>query len=162
MDIDEATFWARVQVGEPDECWPWLGGKNNTGYGTLRWGGKIAVAHRVAAVLYAIVKSIEAPKDRRNSGFILHDCDNPGCCNPAHFTVGTYSQNQKDAYTRGRKIQPRSAHSNAKLTAGQVILVRTAYAGGTTQKNLAAQYSVTQRVISLIVRNETYKDVAWT
>ena len=34
--------------------------------------------------------------------FICHDCDNPGCVNPAHLYCGTRSENQRDCNARGR------------------------------------------------------------
>ena len=30
-----ASFWARVEKRGPDECWPWLGLHNDSGYGVL-------------------------------------------------------------------------------------------------------------------------------
>lgn len=68
--------------------------------------------------------------------------------------------NLLDAYNKGRKVQPRSQHVNAKLTATQVIDIRQRYdSGRAKQVPLAREFGVTQRVISLIVRRETYKDV---
>jgi hypothetical protein len=65
-----------------------------------------------------------------------------------------------DAYDKGRKVQPKSRHANAKLTAAQVIAIRQRYdAGENTQQQLAAEFGVSQRVISLIVRRESYKDI---
>lgn len=68
--------------------------------------------------------------------------------------------NLLDAYRKGRKVQPRSGHTNANLTAEEVRAIREAYnGGGVRQVDLAAQYGVSQRTVSLIVRHETYKDV---
>jgi hypothetical protein len=65
-----------------------------------------------------------------------------------------------DAYAKGRKAQPRSKHVNAKLTSEQVKEIRQKYdSGAAFQIHLAKEYGVSQRVISLIVRRETYKDV---
>jgi hypothetical protein len=68
--------------------------------------------------------------------------------------------NQLDAYAKGRKTQPQSQHVNAKLTATQVTEIRQLYdAGEMHQIPLARAYGVSQRVISLIVRRESYKDI---
>ena len=68
--------------------------------------------------------------------------------------------NLLDAYKKGRKTQPRSGHTNAKLTAEDVRAIRETYnGGGVRQVDLATRYGVSQRAISLIVRYETYKDV---
>lgn len=90
----------------------------------------------------------------------MHKCDNRLCCNPDHLFLGSMRANLLDAYAKGRKVQPRSQHANAKLTAMQVIAIRQRYdAGEAKQIPLAKEYGVSQRVISLIVRHETYKDV---
>lgn len=71
--------------------------------------------------------------------------------------------NLLDAYAKGRKAQPKSQHTNAKLSAEQVRAIRRMYdAGGVRQVDLATKYGVSQRIISLIVRRETYKDIAET
>ena len=119
--------------------------------------GKRYTAHRVAAWLQGLIDTPEAPKSRTDTGFVLHTCDNRKCCNPAHFIVGTYSENQKDAYNKRRRVQPKGQHhTNAKLTNRQARAIREAYSNGQTQMKLAVTYGVSQRVISLIVRGESY------
>lgn len=159
------SFWAKVQKKAPDECWEWQGACTSSGYGNLTWHGKHAQAHRVAFMLS--VGGIALQTKFRQEGvakryrrFVLHRCDNRKCCNPRHLFLGSMSTNQKDAYSKGRKVQPRSKHANAKLKAEQVREIRRAYAAGeAVQVELAASYGVSQRAISLIIRNETYKDV---
>jgi DNA-binding transcriptional regulator YiaG len=72
--------------------------------------------------------------------------------------LGSFTDNQKDAYVKKRKTQPKGeANANAKLTNAQAKAIRGSYSNGMTQMQLAAIYGVSQRVISLIVRGETYK-----
>lgn len=33
---------------------------------------------------------------------VLHSCDNPPCCNPAHLSLGTHTENMKHKMDRGR------------------------------------------------------------
>ncbi len=33
---------------------------------------------------------------------VMHTCDNPGCFNPNHLTVGTQSENIQDSVNKGR------------------------------------------------------------
>ena len=154
-----ARFWARVAVCEPDDCWEWRGGTNNTGYGSLSVQNKTYTAHRVAAWLDGLVDSPSRPKDLKGGGFVLHRCDNRRCCNPAHFFLGSYTDNLLDAYTKGRKTPPKGdQHVNAKLSSTQVAEIRETYvARKATQVQLAARYGVTQTTISLVVRGETYR-----
>ena len=159
------TFWARVHIRTPDECWLWLGARTSSGYGNLSWDGEHVQAHRVAYFL--TYSGISLLTDFRQSGvakryrrFVLHKCDVRACCNPSHLFLGSMRSNLLDAYAKGRKVQPRSAHVNAKLSPAQVIAIRSSYdAGGNTQQRLANQFGVSQRVISLIIRRETYRDI---
>lgn len=159
------NFWARVQIGTSDECWEWQGAKTSSGYGNLSWHGLHAQAHRVAYFLRngGIALSTNFRQEgvaKRYRRFVLHKCDNRLCCNPKHLFLGSMRANQLDAYQKGRKTQPKSQHVNAKLTATQVISIRQRYdAGENTQQQLAAEFGVSQRVISLLVRRESYKDV---
>ena len=153
------NFWSRVK--KSDTCWEWQGSRNTTGYGTVAWGQVVYTAHRVAAWLSGLVDSPRAPKSKAAPGFVLHRCDNRLCCNPAHFFIGNYTDNQKDAYAKGRRSQPKGAkHANAKLTDSQVREIRSRYSlGGVTQDDLAAEFGVSQRTISLIILKRTYADV---
>lgn len=55
-------------------------------------------AYRVAFLLHH--KRWNAP-----GTILLHACDNPACCAPLHLREGTYSENNQEAWDRGR--QPR-------------------------------------------------------
>ena len=152
------TFWAKVNKGADDECWGWSGAINSTGYGNVVWHGRCYTAHRVAAWLSGLVESPSRPAHSRDKGHVLHRCDNRRCCNPNHFFLGNFADNMKDAYAKKRKTQPRGqAHSNAKLTDEQATQIRQRYTSGEYQVPLSKEYGVSQRVISLIVRGESYK-----
>lgn len=159
------NFWAKVRVGAASECWEWQGARTSSGYGNLSWGGASVQAHRVAYFLArgGISLATDFRRDgvaKRYKEFVLHKCDNRACCNPAHLFLGSMRVNLLDAYAKGRKKQPRSQHVNAKLTAQQVVEIRQKYADGlSTQQQLAAEYGVSQRAVSLVVRRETYKDI---
>lgn len=159
------NFWSKVVCGADDDCWEWQGARTSAGYGNLSWHGQHVQAHRLAYALTYGGAALEtgfrqlgrAKKYRR---FVLHKCDNRLCCNPKHLFLGSMRTNLLDAYRKGRKTQPRSGHTNAKLTAAEVRAIREAYnSDGVRQVDLAARYGVSQRAISLIVRHETYKDV---
>lgn len=158
-------FWARVEKTTDGECWNWRGAITSSGYGNLTYCGNHVQAHRLAYALANGGISLatgfrELGKAKRYNRFVLHKCDNRLCCNPAHLFLGSMRTNQLDAYSKGRKTQPKSQHANAKLTSTQVMEIRRAYdLGEAMQTTLAKQFGVSQRVISLVVRRETYKDI---
>jgi hypothetical protein len=158
------TFWARVSKAGPDDCWEWTGALTSNGYGNLGWGGTNVQAHRLAFALavggIGLLTGFRQPgRARVYRKFVLHRCDNRKCCNPAHLFLGSMRANQLDAYEKGRKVQPRSKHANAKMSPDTVREVRRLYAQGARQVDLAAMAGVSQVAISLVVRNETYKDI---
>lgn len=150
------SFWARVHKNR-NSCWEWQGTCNSTGYGTVAWHGRVYTTHRVAAWLSGLISTPAAPKNRKGAGFVLHKCDNRKCCNPKHFTIGTYADNQRDAYNKHRRAQPKGQnHTNAKLTNYQAAAIREAYRKGQTQMKLAAIYGVSQAAVSKIILRKTY------
>lgn len=158
-------FWARVAMAQPNECWNWTGSKNSGGYGTVRYHNVCAQAHRVAYFLthggIGLLTGFRIEgRAARYKRFVLHKCDNRLCCNPNHLFLGSMRTNMLDAYAKGRKMQPRSRHANAKLTPDQVREMRHLYDTKQMQQiPLAKKFKVSQRVVSLVVRRETYKDV---
>ncbi len=93
-------FWARVQKGAADDCWPWQGATMKNGYGRVKRRGKAELAHREA---FRLTKG-EIPVIKRPYAtlIVLHRCDNRACCNPDHLYLGTYMQNARDMVDRGR------------------------------------------------------------
>lgn len=74
-------------------------------------------AHRVAAWLSGLVDSPAAPESSDSSQHVLHRCDSPGCCKPAHLFTGTYSDNLRDAYSKDRR--PLALGKGPKLTTSE-------------------------------------------
>jgi hypothetical protein len=92
--ITAEEFWQNVKKGASDECWPWARATHPRGYGRVWFGGKRVGAHRIA---WELENGQIAP----GLG-ILHSCDNPPCCNPAHLTPGTQAENLADMAKKGR------------------------------------------------------------
>lgn len=103
----EDRFWSKVDRRSENECWPWLGkAKTSFGYGRLTMGRSVNLkAHRVSWEL-----SFGPIPDGMN---VCHKCDNPSCCNPHHFFLGTKKDNTHDMMRKGRMSKPPVRHGDA-------------------------------------------------
>lgn len=95
---DPATFWAKVDMRGPDECWEYQGYVTPEGYGwaytgTMK-GQRTHGAHRQAWIL----TNGPIPAEK----LVCHHCDNRRCCNPKHLFVGTTFDNMRDMVRKGR------------------------------------------------------------
>lgn len=95
-----ARFWSKVAVGRSNQCWLWRGSKDRYGYGQFktRSGAAPQRAHRVA---YAITTGEQIPEEIQ----LLHSCDHPDCCNPAHFRKGDHAENMADRRRKNRYLE---------------------------------------------------------
>jgi hypothetical protein len=111
--------------------------------------GKARKAHRIAWVL------TNGPlADGEN---VLHTCDNPPCCNPAHLFAGSKRDNTVDMVHKGRHNRDGKRH----LSLDQVVTIRERYAaGGTTLKALGVEFGVTDVAVHMVVKRKTWRDVA--
>ncbi|WP_366001547.1 HNH endonuclease signature motif containing protein [Sphingomonas sp.] len=92
-------FWAKVDrrpgQGPRGTCWNWSAAVGSRGYGNFGWkAGRSVNAHKAA---YLLTKG-----DVPDGMVVMHSCDNRRCCNPAHLSVGTYSDNTQDGIRKGR------------------------------------------------------------
>lgn len=139
-----ARFLAKVKQGSPTECWPWTASKfTRFGYGQFNAGrdasGKqdTRYAHRVAFQIATGVDPVGA--------VVMHLCDNPSCCNPAHLKLGTQAENI--AYAAAQGHYNGSRPSTQKITDAQVREIR---ASSERSIRLAERYGVTLGCISNI------------
>ena len=94
-----------IKLGEPDECWLWIGGCNSKGIPYFTLSGKKVIAYRL------VYKLTHPDWDIDNSREVLcHQCkdkegrhvDNPLCCNPNHVIPGTHEENMLQMVLRSR------------------------------------------------------------
>lgn len=96
-------FWPKVDRRGPDECWEWTGSRQPTGYGRIKISDRVHNTHRVVWAL------TNGPIPARLQ--VLHRCDNPPCCNPAHLYLGTIADNMHDRDRKGRsRFGPNAPH----------------------------------------------------
>lgn len=143
-------FWSRVSVLNPEDCWPWLKGKANNGYGRYtkaKRSGMPSGAHQVSWILtYGNIP---------HGLYVLHKCDNPGCVNPYHLFLGTAKDNALDKVSKNR--QPRGEQiSSHKLTSLQVKQIKE---DTRSTKDIAKAYNVSSVLIFKIKRNESWRHI---
>lgn len=136
-------FLEKVAMRGPDECWEWQGERLPSGYGRMSLGSKQdgrELAHRPAYMFaYGPIP---------DGLFVLHDCDNPPCCNPTHLFSGTHTDNMRDKIAKGRA----NNQTTRKLSDADILSIRERWStGGVTQPELAAEYGVSQSLIHLVV-----------
>lgn len=118
---DKIRYWARVNVGGENDCWEWeVSKRTKRGYGWFSIKGKVCKAHRIMYFLH----------NGYLPNLIVHDCENPACCNPKHLLEGTQKQNcnypgyiaKQRAANLGKKHSlgyKHTAETRAKMSAAQ-------------------------------------------
>lgn len=135
-------FWSKVNKQHVSGCWLWTANAIR-GYGQFvlpRTNGKQphVYAHRYAWEL--------THGSIPNEQFVLHACDVPLCCNPAHLFLGTQQENLTDARQKGRldETRPRTR----VLTPAQRLEIFGLRAYRGICVDLARRYGVTLACIS--------------
>ena len=129
-------------------CWEWLKSLTPGGYGHIWIDGKCQKVHRV---MYKYIYG-DIPADKPH---ILHQCDNPKCCNPTHLYAGTAQNNMDDMMNRGRSLKGEKQHLS-KLTEKQVLEIRTSEEPQTV---LVKRFNVGKATISKIKNRKTWKHI---
>lgn len=146
----EAKFWARVRKGSPSDCWIWEGCTDSHGYGMVRLATRAHRSHRIAYLL----------THGDFWGVLMHSCDTPPCCNPAHLSPGTRAQNNKDRDDKGRHIPLKgSAHGMALLDEDRVAAIRSAFAKGASRRKLASSYGISYVQACRIIQEKVWRHV---
>lgn len=138
-------FVCKVKQGTESECWPWQAARFPTGYGQFNAGRDAygtqdtRYAHRIAFQLATGIDPV--------GKVVMHACDNPPCCNPAHLRLGTQADNLQDASRKGRL--PKTRLGNRRLSDDDVAAIRASTLSGPA---LGRQFNVTSAHISLVRR----------
>jgi len=167
-ESDIARFWALVDMLGPTvaeelgPCWVWTGATSQFGHGQFRvkpdnqgthprYAGH--GAHRIAWL-------IDHPQETIPPGLLVrHRCDNPPCVRPLHLELGTYGDNMRDMYERGR-AKVGELHGQAKLTDADVLAMRLEYAEeGTAMRELARRFNVTDMTVRDVLLGRSWRHV---
>ncbi len=151
-----ASLWDRFHDKVfPDPncgCWLWSGGRNENGYGIIGLGRRsqgVGKTHRVAWELY------NGPIP--DGMCVLHKCDNPPCCNPAHLRLGTLKDNARDTVSKGRNWIPNNRGENAKWGKLTTEQARDIASRRLTSNAFAALYGVSRSAVFRIWEGKNWK-----
>lgn len=166
-ESDLERFHSKIERKLPLECWDWTAFRDRDGYGWFRLNRQMEGAHRVAYRIANGEISLECK--------ILHSCDNPPCCNPAHLRAGTQTENIRDMDRKGRRgsaigelngsrTHPESTRKGeqvhlAKLTSEQVLQLRDQRHSGESYSKLALRFKITAGNVGAICTRKTWKHI---
>ncbi len=143
------------QRGPSDECWEWSGPRTKTGYGVLVIGDKHVYAHRLAYT--------DATGDPATGLQVMHSCDNPPCCNPAHLSAGSAWSNTADKVLKGRQQRGEQVAA-ARLTEDSVRFIRANFrqwsvgrSPRSNAKELAQRFGVSPETVRDAARGATWR-----
>jgi hypothetical protein len=147
---DVSRFWSKVARVGLNDCWVWTCGCGSGGYGAFRAGVRMLRANRVA---YVICKGDTELQ-------VLHTCNNPPCCNPAHLYAGTDKDNMRQCSRDGRVKPPiGEKHHFAKLTVQMVRKARRLYAIRWFQREIAELFGCSSKTISKLLTGKSWRSV---
>lgn len=131
-------------------CWKWNSAHpQDDGYGRYRVNGKQVLAHR-----HSYERTYGAVPAGAHLDHICHDpkvcpggrtCPHRACVNPDHLAITTHASNCR----RG---------SLAKLNLAKAREIRKRFAAGEMGIALAAEFGVKPTTISMVVRNQTWRE----
>lgn len=141
------SFWDRVV--KTDTCWVWSGCVSGNGYGNFAWGRKQWMPHRFSYLIH---------KGDPKGSLILHSCDNRLCVNPEHLSLGTYTDNNRDAVSKGRHSHG-VGRPDAKLTDDKVRVIKQRLLLGESPEQIAPDYFVSAMCIRHIKNGRNWKHI---
>lgn len=123
-------------------CLLWPFAKDRDGYGKFRISGLDLRVSRAVLMKFTGTTGQVA----------MHECDNPSCVRREHLRWGTWSENAKDSWNKGRAAINLPHHrgernGRSKLTDAERGLIKRRRGQGEKQKDLAQEFGVTTQTI---------------
>ena len=134
------------------DCLLWTGRCSKDGYGLFSVKGRSVLTHRAAYMAHTGIDPGEL--------CVCHTCDRPACVNPAHLFLGTQSDNMADMKRKGRGRESKGENNiRAKLTAAQVLEIRSQFSAGMDSRVIAAHHGIYRSSVYKIAKRETWRHV---
>lgn len=140
-------FWEKLDKRADNECWLWTGSFDKDGYGQI-WDGfnkKMKRAHKVSAEIHHGIA---------NGRIVIHSCDIPSCCNPAHLSYGTHRENCHDKILKNRHAKG-EIQGHSKLTEIQVNEIRSRASEG--YRKLCTEFKLVPSTVYRILNSQSWK-----
>lgn len=150
----EERFWRFVDKRGEDECWDWAG-QRVCGYGRISIGARGFASEGAHRVSWQMHNGKQVP----DGMFVMHSCDNPGCVNPKHLSVGTPRDNFNDMVSKGRRkyVIPLGEQNGKAIITKEIVLeIR---ASNLKHTELARKYGVSPKCIQGVRSFRTWKHV---
>jgi hypothetical protein len=122
-----------------------------SGYPQLRWEGQQSRGHRLVCQF----KHGPAPSAGHHAA---HSCGNRACLNWRHIRWATARENMADKWRHGT-MACGERQGLAKLTADQVLSIRSSWEQGATILSLAREYGVCTSTLGSVVHRVTWAHV---
>lgn len=148
--VGQRRFWSKVKKKGPDDCWEWVGSRQE-GYGAMLVSGFNFRAHRISYFF----KHRNLPEDL----CVCHRCDNPACVNPDHLFLGTAIENRKDCVQKVRHARGEGQHKH-KLIESEVTEIRSLnFLTGLSYEKLAIRFKVSKQTIYRVINRFSWKHI---
>lgn len=126
----------------PNGCLEWQGSILRTGYGQVKFKGRVTRAHRI----FFFIANPKADQSK----LVLHKCNNKKCCNIKHLAIGTHAENMFDAQ--------RSGLLKTKLNTSIVCSIRDLYSTGRySQAEIARMFKIRDALVWSVVHRKNWK-----
>lgn len=133
-----------------EKCWEWNEELSKSGYGIIRIGKTVILAHRL---------SFEIFNGELKDLFVCHSCDNRKCINPNHLWLGSQKENILDAVAKGRMNQGENGF-HSKLNELTVRNIINLWNNGTTTSELSNMYNLSQSYLSILIGGKSWKHLS--
>jgi len=151
-------FWKKVQKLGKEECWLWLAGVDENGYGAFSRDyvtkeGRKKKQISASRFSWELHTGTMPPPDI----FVCHTCDNPPCVNPNHLFLGSTQDNTQDMVNKNRQSKCED-HGMAILTETDVHFIRESKLG---HSELSRQLGISISSIFSIRKGISWTNLPW-